>query len=274
MKISCIQMNMRLGDTEYNFRAAEELIKNELEQNEDTDVIVLPETWNTGFFPRTDLASLCDKEGERTKKLMSSLAAKYSVNIVAGSVADIHADGKIYNSAYIFDRNGNCIASYDKTHLFTPMGEHNFFEKGDHLCRFTLDGVSCAIIICYDIRFPELTRTLALGEGGLDVLFIVSQWPKVRTMHLRTLVRARAIENQMFTVCCNSCGLAGETQYAGSSLICDPWGEIIADAQTDSTDEKIIRADADMSIISGIRSSINVFADRREALYSFNSKRD
>ena len=173
-----------------------------------------------------------------------------------------------------FDRNGNCIASYDKTHLFTPMGEHNFFEKGDHLCRFTLDGVSCAIIICYDIRFPELTRTLALGEGGLDVLFIVSQWPKVRTMHLRTLVRARAIENQMFTVCCNSCGLAGETQYAGSSLICDPWGEIIADAQTDSTDEKIIRADADMSIISGIRSSINVFADRREALYSFNSKRD
>ena len=167
-------MNMRLGDTEYNFRTAEELIKNELEQNEDTDVIVLPETWNTGFFPRTDLASLCDKEGERTKKLMSSLAAKYSVNIVAGSVADIHADGKIYNSAYIFDRNGNCIASYDKTHLFTPMGEHNFFEKGDHLCRFTLDGVSCAIIICYDIRFPELTGTLALGEGGLDVLFIVA----------------------------------------------------------------------------------------------------
>ncbi len=262
MKISCIQMDMAFCAVDENYKKAERLISDAMKDS--PDVLVLPETWNTGFFPREDLEKLCDRNGERTKKEIGKLAEKYNVNIVSGSVANIK-DGKVYNTAYIFDRKGICIAEYDKTHLFTPMGEHEFFEKGKNVCRFTLDGKECGIIICYDIRFPELTRTMSVN--GLDYLFVVSQWPLVRVPHLKALVKARAIENQMFVVCCNSCGKAGETVYGGSSRICDPWGEELVCA---NEGEEIITADCDDSIISNIRSTINVFSDRRVDLYNVN----
>ena len=111
----------------------------------------------------------------------------------------------------------------------------------------------------------ELIRTLALQK--IDVLFVVAQWPDKRIFHWNTLNRARAIENQMFVVCTNSCGLAGETRYGGNSALIDPWGETIAAA---GTDEEIITGVLDMSIIKGIRESINVFRDRRPALYHVN----
>ena len=126
------------------------------------------------------------------------------------------ADG-IYNTAFVFDRNGKEIGAYDKTHLFTPMAEDKYFQKGDHLTFFELDGVRCGIIICYDIRFPELVRSYAVK--GLDMLFVVSQWPAVRIPHLLALTKARAIENQMFVVCCNSCGTAGSTVYGGQEYV-------------------------------------------------------
>lgn len=88
-------------------------------------------------------------------------------------------------------------------------------------------------------------------------------------MHLETLTRARAIENQMFVACCNSCGTAGETVYGGASVIYDPWGEILAKA---SQKEEIISADCNTEIIEEIRNSINVFADRRTDLYNINQK--
>ncbi len=259
MKISCIQMDMRLADPEYNFSHVQTLIEEAMADS--PDVLVLPETWNTGFFPRENLTAYCDRDCAKTKEVIGALAKKYGVNIVAGSISSLR-DGKVYNTCCVFDRSGDCIASYDKTHRFTPMGEDDFYEAGDHLCRFTLDGVSCAVIICYDIRFPELTRALALP--GLDVLFVVSQWPAVRTMHLQTLTRARAIENQMFLACCNSCGTAGETVYGGGSVILDPWGAELAQA---GTHEQTVTAQLDLDILKQIRSSIPVFKDRRPELY-------
>ena len=259
MKVTCIQMDMQFGKPEANFAHAEDLIRQAMKDS--PDVLVLPETWNTGFFPKEDLALLADKDGKTVKEKIGAVAKEYGVNIVAGSVANLK-NGKVYNTAYVFDRQGNCIASYDKTHLFTPMGEDDYFEKGDHLCRFTLDGVSCGLIICYDIRFPELTRSLTVP--GLDMLFMVSQWPNIRTFHLRSLTTARAIENQMFLCCCNSCGKAGQTQYGGNSAIIDPWGETIALA---GENEELLSAECDFSILQNIRTSINVFADRRPELY-------
>ena len=215
----------------------------------------------SGFFPKENLAEVSDCDGKRTKELMGKLAAKYQVNIVAGSVSNLR-DGKIYNTATVFNRAGVCVASYDKTHLFTPMGEDNYFTPGDHLCRFTLDGVACGLIICYDVRFPELTRSLTVH--GLDMLFVVSQWPKVRTFHLRSLTTARAIENQMFVVCCNSCGTAGETVYGGNSAVIDPWGETIGLA---GECQQILVRECDMRVLESIRSTIPVFRDRRPELY-------
>lgn len=259
MKVTCLQMDMHFACPDENFQHAAELIAQGMADK--PDVLVLPETWNTGFFPKENLADLSDTDGARVKAEIGALAKKYQVNIVAGSVANVR-DGKVYNTAMVFDRQGTCVASYDKTHLFTPMGEDDFFTPGDHVCRFNLDGVNCGLIICYDVRFPELTRTLTVP--GLDMLFVVSQWPKVRTFHLRSLTTARAIENQMFVVCCNSCGTAGETVYGGNSAIIDPWGETISLA---GETEQIISADCDMEILSNIRGTIPVFRDRRPQLY-------
>lgn len=262
MKISCIQMNMLPQLPGKNFERAAELIKKAAEEK--PDVIVLPEMWNTGFFPREGLFDLCDHNGARVKSEIGGLAKELSVNIVSGSVANIKY-GKIYNTSYVFDRDGNCTAEYDKTHLFTPMGEHLSFEKGENLCTFQLDGVKCAVVICYDIRFPELIRTLALKD--IKVLFTVAQWPQVRIPHLLTLTRARAIENQMFVACCNSCGSFSSTVYGGSSVIYDPWGETLCAA---GGEEEIIFADCALSEIDEIRGSINVFCDRRPELYQQN----
>lgn len=259
MKISLLQMNMALGSVKENFKLAEKLICDAVKQN--PDCLVLPETWNTGFFPEENLKELCTENGEEVKNVIGSLAEKYNVNIIAGSVSNLR-DDKIYNTALVFNRKGECVAEYDKTHLFTPMGEDNYYTRGNRLCSFVLDGVRCGIIICYDLRFPELTRKLALK--GLDVLFVVSQWPLARIFHLKTLATARAIENQMFAAVCNSCGTAKDTKFGGNSCIIDPYGKTLASG---GEEEEILYADCDMDILSRIRKSIPVFKDRHPSLY-------
>lgn len=259
MKVTCIQMDMRFARPQENFSRAAQLIEQAMADA--PDVLVLPETWNTGFFPKENLAQLCDSDGTQVKANIGALAKKFHVNIVAGSVSNVRG-GKVYNTAMVFDREGSCIASYDKTHLFTPMGEDNYFTPGDHLCRFTLDGAQCGLIICYDLRFPELTRSLTVP--GLDMLFVVSQWPRERIFHLRSLTTARAIEDQMFVVCCNSCGTASETVYGGHSAIIDPWGETIALA---GEHEQLLSASCDLTVLNNIRDSIPVLRDRRPDLY-------
>ena len=259
MKIACLQMDMHLADVEYNFSHACQLIRDAMADK--PDVLVLPETWNTGFFPKENLSQLSDRDGELTKVRIGALAKQHQVNIVAGSVSNVR-NGKVFNTAMVFDRSGACVASYDKTHLFSPMGENDYYTPGDHLCTFSLDGIRCGLVICYDIRFPELVRSLALQ--GIDVLFVVSQWPKARIPHLRSLTTARAIENQMFVVCCNSCGTAGETVYGGNSAVIDPLGEPLTLA---GETEMIVSASLDMQTLGKIRRSIPVFRDRRPDLY-------
>lgn len=259
MIVSCLQMDMAFAAPQENFRKARRLALDAMAGN--PDVIVLPETWNTGFFPKEDLSELADHDCAQVKREFGALAAELGVNIVAGSVANVRG-GHIYNTACVFDREGKLVAEYDKTHLFSPMGEQDYFTPGSRLCRFRLDGRDCAVLICYDIRFPELARTLCVQ--GVDLLFVVSQWPRARISHLRALTVARAIENQMFVVCCNSCGDAGDTRYGGFSAIIDPWGETLALA---AENEQILTAECEMDVLGEIRSSINVFRDRRPELY-------
>lgn len=262
MKVSLIQMDMEFAAPDQNFLKAEALIRQAAQCH--PDVITLPETWNVGFFPKENLSVLSDRDGVRVKETFSRLSKELNVNLIAGSVSNVK-HGQIYNTAYVFDRTGCCVAEYDKTHLFTPMGEDKYFSFGDHVVRFELDGVPCGIIICYDIRFPELIRTMSVP--GIDILFVVAQWPSVRRAHWQVLNQARAIENQCFVVCTNSCGTAGETRYAGFSAVYDPWGELVGSA---GADEMILTTDMDLSVIHSIRSSINVYRDRKPDLYQFN----
>ena len=234
MRLCVIQMDMRLGESAYNFAHAEALLRRAAAEGADT--ALLPETWNTGFFPADHLPERSDRGGEAVKALCAPLARELNMNIVAGSVSD-RRGGRVYNTAYVFDRQGARLAAYDKTHLFTPMGEHEHYAAGDHLTTFSLDGHKCGLLICYDLRFPELFRTLALQ--GVS-------------------------ENQCFLAACNSCGTAGETVFGGASRILGPRGELLAAA---GASEEIVTAALDFSVLAEVRNSINVFHDRRPELY-------
>ena len=177
---------MKFCDIQANYAHVQGLIYNTVKK-ENTDVVVLPETWSTGYYPQNDLMSFCEADGAEIKKTFSLVARNLNVNIVAGSIATVK-NGRIYNTAYVFNRAGEVVGEYDKTHLFTPMDEHKFFEYGNKTVTFDLDGHKCGVIICYDIRFPELARTLALE--GIEMLFVVSQWPEKRIEHLKTLAKA------------------------------------------------------------------------------------
>jgi len=260
MKVSVIQMNMRSLESKANFDRAEALVRRAVGEN-GPDVVILPETWNTGFMPAGDLAAACDENAKAVRARFSPLARELNVNIVAGSVSN-NRGGHIYNTACVFDRAGACIAEYDKTHPFTPMGEHEVYTPGNHLVTFTLDGVRCGLLICYEVRFPELWRTLALR--GAQVMFLPAQWTAARQYHWETLTAARAIENQLFVVSCNACGERDGTLYGGFSRILDPLGAVLAQG---GGEEEIVTADLDLSSIAPLRARVPVFHDRRPALY-------
>lgn len=260
-KISLIQMDVRLGEPEANFAHAEALMEEALADG--PDILVLPETVNVGFFPTPaeKLAALADEEGWRTKEVFGNFAKVHGVHIVAGSSA-VKEDGRIYNRAYVFGRDGALLASYDKIHGFSPSGEPDYFTGGDHTVHFALDGISCSMAVCYDVRFPELIRTETLA--GVDLFFLPAAWPIARKEHWVTLAKARAIENQMYLCAVNECGLAGSTKNAGHSLLLSPWGEELLHL---GEEEEIKTGTIDTNVIAGIRESINVFRDRRPELY-------
>lgn len=259
MKIACLQMDVIPSRPDENFPHAAKLIADAMAES--PDVIVLPESWDISFLPRSATPELYRDSYDRAIREIGALAKQYRVNIIAGSVTSCR-DEKLYNTCCVFDRQGSLIASYDKIHLFSHAGEDKRYGAGNSLCCFTLDGVRCGAVICYDIRFPELTRTMCLD--GMDVLFVVCQWPKARIGLLQTLCSARAIENQMFVVCCDACGTAGDKVCGGGSAFFGPSGDKLAEA---ADTEQIITADCDPQTLQKLRESFPVFRDRRPDLY-------
>lgn len=262
-KISLVQMDVTFGKPEDNYKRAVELMEKAMEEK--PDILVLPETMNVGFFPKEGLSELSDVDGRKTKEVFGTFARDNKVNIVAGSVAN-KKEEYIYNTLYVFNREGHVVCEYDKVHGFTPSDEHHYFKGGDKVVIFELDGIKCSGVICYDVRFPELIRTATLQ--GVDLMFIPAQWPLVRKLHWVTLITARAIENQMYVCAVNACGYAGETKYGGNSLLINPWGEEICHL---GTEEEIQIGEIDMDIIQGIRESINIFRDRKPECYKLET---
>ena len=262
MKIALVQMNIQLADAEANRITAERLIREAAEGGADT--LVLPETWNLGFFPKERLAELAETPAGESKKLLAELAKEYGVNIVGGSLVTRRGN-RVYNRALVIGRDGKEIASYDKIHLFSPSGEQDYFTAGSQICTFELDGISAGLITCYDLRFAELVRSLALR--GIKILFVPAAWPHPRLSHWQILNRARAIENQVYVACVNGCGVADELDFCGHSMVIDPLGEILAEAEED---EGIFAAEVDFTSMDEIRANINVFRDRRPGVYDLS----
>lgn len=152
-------------------------------------------------------------------------------------------------------------AVYRKRHLVSFMGEPDFLRAGEELVSCEFGGLRWGLSICYDLRFPEHSRALAL-EHEVDVLAIVSAWPFPRREHWQTLLRARAIENQCYVVACNRVGTSGRYTFCGSSAVIDPFGEILAEAGTES--EEILTADISPAVVREIRERLPVRRDIRE----------
>lgn len=259
MKAAVIQLDIADGKPELNRERVRELI--EKAAADGPDVILFPEMWTTAY-ELDKLEQLCDREGRPTLDMIKELAAKHKVNIVAGSFADMSKDGGIRNTSYVVDRKGNTITKYEKIHLFKLMGEHTSLKAGGEYCTFDMDGVRCGLIICYDLRFPELVRTLALD--GIKVLFVPAEWPAKRLMHWDTLLKARAIENQIFVVAANRAGKSGGDVFAGGSAIIDPWGETLATADYK---EQTISAVLELDKVAEIRSHMDILGDRMPETY-------
>ena len=222
MKYAIYQMDIISGNAEENRAKVADWLQ-EVSRNEHPDVVVLPEMWTTAYT-LPELKTLADVAGEPSLSFLKELAKRYQVNIIGGSIANKKEDG-IYNTALVLNRKGQLVYQYDKIHLVPMLDEPLYLTGGKTKAKtFTLDGVKMGLIICYDLRFPELARRLALD--GVEVLHIVGEWPTPRIDHWKALQIARAIENQMFVVSCNRIGSYNGVDFGGSSMVVNPWGNV------------------------------------------------
>ncbi|MEF2964285.1 carbon-nitrogen family hydrolase [Paenibacillus sp. M1] len=259
-QIALIQCDIALGNPRLNRERLADKMEQAAAAPVKPDVIVLPEMWNTGYaLPQ--IGGLADPEGQDTRAWVSSFARNHGIHIVAGSIAE-KRDGRVYNTMLMFDREGREAGAYSKIHLFRLMEEEKHLAPGEQPVLFELDGFKAGAAICYDIRFPELIRTLALN--GAKALFVPAEWPHPRLHHWRTLLAARAIENQMYVIACNRTGASGNDAFFGHSLIIDPWGETVAEG---GEGEEIVTGAIDLDLVGQVRERIPVFADRRPGLY-------
>lgn len=189
------------------------------------DALVFPELVDGGYAAlarRAAYHQASDSYLAGFKEISGSL----STTCIAGSVACTNPDGTTTNTCFVFT-SGRQVARYDKIHLFRPTGDHRYFVRGNSVSTFTLGGkrgLRAGVVICYDLRFPELIRKL--GLRGIQVLFVPARWPIVRDDAWRTLLKARAIENQIFVVGCNALGGEGGYSYAF-----DPHGKEVFDSR-------------------------------------------
>ncbi|QEM69807.1 carbon-nitrogen family hydrolase [Geobacter sp. FeAm09] len=255
IRAAAIQFHVTQGAVDANLAQVREALRRGAAQG--ANLAVLPEMWSTGFAYKN-----LNELAQRTAGIVDELLAlSRELNLViVGSMPEPGGD-KVFNTVFLVD-NGTLAGVYRKIHLFSLLGEDRAFSGGDRwlLAETSLGPVG--VIVCYDLRFPELSRRLAVE--GARVICIPAQWPRPREEHWRTLVRARAIENQLFVVACNACGPSGKLNLFGMSMIVDPQGEVLAEA---GDGEGEIVASLDLQAMADWRARIPCFNDRRPELY-------
>lgn len=255
VKAAAVQFTIQVGDIDANLAHIRQALPRLAAQG--CQLVVLPEMWTTGYAYR-QLAELA----RRTPAVLAELAdlSRQHGLVVVGSMAEPHGD-KVCNTAYLLDR-GELVGSYRKMHLFSLMGEDRMLDGGDRWLLTDTSVGRVGVFICYDLRFPELARRLAVE--GAEILVVPAEWPKPREEHWRTLLRARAIENQLFVVAANCCGIQGKLDFFGMSLIVGPKGELLAEAGDEPVE---ITATLDFAEMASWREQITCFKDRKPAYY-------
>ncbi|CAC9929033.1 hydrolase, carbon-nitrogen family [Aedoeadaptatus nemausensis] len=259
MKVPIVQAGigpMTLSENrEVIFKGMEEAMKSE------PDIIVLPEMWNSGFFPEK-FTDDDDYKEEELQEALSRFARHHQVNLVAGSMTVREKVGRA-NRSFIYDRKGALLGTYDKSHLFPVGEEKNFFTPGDHNLSFSLDGIDCGIVTCFELRMPEWVRLAVSGKA--KILFVPAAWGLSRVPHLHLFAKARAVENQCFVVVVN-CTKMGDyhAMGGGGSCIYGPAGEEIL---MTGTEEAVKTVNLNLEQIEEEKAFFDLYKERRPELY-------
>ncbi len=261
-RTACLQFDVQRGDVEANLTAAVSLLERAASEN--CALAVLPEMWTTSFLTEYDAEVL--RASDRALDEIRKRSKAFDLLVIGGGPKQ--SNGRIYNTADVFDR-GVQLGSYRKIHLFSPNNEHRHHAAGGEPLVLDTRLGRIGVVICYDIRFPELIRHFF--HEGCDVLAVPSQWPEARADHWRSLVKARAIENQLYVVGCNRTGVdeslrkPGESlPFPGDSRIVDPMGAVVAEGAGESG---IIAAQVELRRVRAMRRIMPVAKDRRPDVY-------
>jgi omega-amidase len=224
MKITIIQSELAWEDKSCNLTNLESLIVPLFNK---TDVIILPEMFNTGFSMNT--RQLSESPDGETSDWMKKIAQKGNLGICGSYMVK---EKKNFFNRMVFVSPESETWYYDKRHLFSIGGEDKFFVSGKSRLIFSFRGVRISTYICYDLRFPVWSR----NRNDCDLIIYSANWPESRSSVWHTLLKARAIENQCYVAGSNITGTDGNgIKYHGDSMIIDPWGRTIASAAPNDT---------------------------------------
>jgi omega-amidase len=265
MKLSLAQYQVARADAATNLDRIAELASQAKAAK--SDLLCLPEMCTTGFDWAAN-RQLLDRSGELIDTV-ASIAQSQQIAI-CGSFLEQTGAGGAANTFHYFDARGVLLAKYRKLHLFTLFHEERHVAAGNACVAFKTEHGHFGATICYDLRFPELYRRLT--EMGADLHFVPAAFPHPRLEHWRTLLQARAIENQSYIVATNQCGTeghgsdVGDIRYFGHSMVVDPWGEIVAEADEAAC---LLHVEVELGKVAKVRAKLSAWEDRRTDLFSF-----
>ncbi|OFX19384.1 MAG: hypothetical protein A2041_04405 [Bacteroidetes bacterium GWA2_31_9b] len=246
--VSCIQTDLIWENKELNLLNFEKKIQ---QLPKETQLVILPEMFTTGFSMKPE--HLSESMNEKSVKWLKIQSQK-SGKIIIGSII-VKELGKNYNRLLVAFPNGS-IQKYDKRHLFRMGNENAHYSKGDDKLIFTSDEWRICPLICYDLRFPVWSR----NKNDYDLLIYIANWPKSRSYAWKSLLVARAIENQAYVIGVNRIGSDGQgNEFSGDSMIIDPYGQIIT--QAEPFKEQFLNAELSLDELNNFRTKFPVNFD-------------
>ena len=257
LRVALAQTQIELGSIETNLEKTCTVVAEASQQG--ATLIVFPELWLHGYdLHRYEVysASLT-----RFKTRLQELSTKYDIHIFGSVLSSL--DGKSKNSILYAAPNTQSELIYDKIHLFRLMHEDRWLSPGNHVSIQDMPWGMTGLAICYDLRFPELHRQFFSSDAVMCI--IPAEWPQKRIDHWQTLLRARAIENQMFYLGCNSVGQTGKELFGGYSAVISPWGKTLIEGSSDH--EGLLVTDINLDEVNTVRASMSIKTDRRPDIY-------
>lgn len=217
LTITTVQAALHWEDKLKNLKMFDAMFEN----IENTDLIILPEMFNTGFSMRSE--DLAEEMNSETISWMITNSKHYNAAICGSMI--VKENEKFYNRLLFVEPDGK-ISFYDKKHLFSMGDEDKYYSAGDKSLIVNYKNWQINLAICYDLRFPESSRNTT--ENAYDIAIFVANWPDKRIEHWDVLMRARAIENQCYVVGVNRTGLDGNgVSHSGHTQVVHPFGDIL-----------------------------------------------